>query len=184
MTDDTEQPWSQAPVRTYRGHIDDGTPVVMVDPGTGAGAVRLEPRENSFGFSWGNKGFTMGESDLAFAILKDAFGPQVAMNYHQRFKYRVVAQWSAGMAWAITLPEVKSVVDTIKQVEQETAGERARIARMPPPIVNEGGGGIGRSEHDHGPDSTVPRPVDPATAAARESAISKLTPEERKALGL
>ncbi len=184
----TDETWAQAPVRIYRGYVATSTDsdfvqfVVSISDGDGMRTLKTDSRT---GFSWGTKGRSPGESELAFCLLADALdSPREAMNYHQRFKHRVVALWSPESSWSITLPEVLAVVADIKRVEAETAGERAAVARQPAPVVNEGGGGITRSRQDQGPDSRIAQTEDPARRAAREAVLAKLTPEEKEALGL
>jgi hypothetical protein len=186
---ETDEPWVQAPTKTYRGYIGpDGAATVTMDDGSGA--RRLLPEVAAAGFTWGEKGRTPGENQLALAILDDALGDaDEATRVYQRFKHRTVALWSAGAPWTITLREIIAIVADIKDVERNhTAKARAIVGSQVAPVVNEGGGFPGapirRSDKDQGPGPVVERQADPAQRAAREAALAKLTDEERRALGL
>lgn len=197
----TEETWTQAPTKTYRGFFvpeGDGTgPVngvrVTVDDGGGPRRLYssqfLDSAREDVVFAWGLKGRTVGENELARAILDDALGSaEEAEKYYQRFKHRTVALWSAGSPWSMTLRDVMATVNAIKEVEAANVQARAIVASQVAPVVSEAGGFPGapilRSPKDQGPGPIVEQPTDPATKKTREQALAKLTDEERRALGL
>lgn len=175
--------WVSAPTRTYRGSTTaEGVKVVVDD---GHSAQPLKPRPSCVvPFTWGNRGASAGARELALAILTDAVGEQEALALHTRFNHRIVAAWTEGTSWSITLPEIHAVLADIRQVGADTAGQRAQVARELPKL--EGGGlpvEVVISPKDNAPDRHL-NMDDPATQKARQSALAKLTPDERRALGL
>lgn len=184
-----DEAWTQAPMKVYRGRLiaDLGNEVTIED---GLGRVQMLGSEHPIAdYSWGMKGHTQGEANLALAILADAMGNlEEARKYYQRFKHRTVALWSPSTGWSITARDVLAVVEVIKQVERENVQARAIVNSQVAPIVSEAGGFPGapilRSPKDQGPGPIVEQPADPDTKAARQRALAKLTDAERRALGL
>jgi hypothetical protein len=184
MTDEAE--WIQAPVKTYRGHpLADGTGSVSVDMGDGRDTRFLKPRNEAVGFTWGRKGISPGESDLAFVMLTDALGSEMAATkVYQRFKHRVIGLLGLGSPWSLSHKDVTDVVDEITRVERDTAPIRAQMAHQNPPVAPSTFGlpiAVQTSPKDQGADRGL---EDPATMEARRTAMAKLSPEEKKALGL
>lgn len=182
MSGQDELPWTSPYVKTYRGFP--GPPeakVTVDDPG---GPRFLEPGNSEVGFDWGKKARPAAAVQLAIALATDVTGDaMIAARIYQRLKHRTVLLWADGQPWSITHKELSDHVADILKIERDTAGERAAVARQPAPVVNEGGGGVRRSDHDAGPQATLDV-SDEAIQKARASAIAKLTPDERRALGL
>lgn len=59
------------------------------------------------GFNWGYTG--QGPADLAYAILFDAFGPNIADGHYLLFEQEHVATW--GAEWVITRDQIKHWLD-------------------------------------------------------------------------
>ena len=107
---------------------------------------------------WGNGG--PGPTQLALALAKGALGDDneaMAIKVHQRLKWRTVAAWPSSQPWMITEAEIKAHIDEILKWERETAQARKMVELEPPPVVMEGGGGVGgKIEWDSAVD---PKPV-------------------------
>lgn len=66
-------------------HVDRDGIVAPLDPG-----YRHGVNHSPCGFAWGYGG--SGPAQLAFAILADHAGPEIARRHYQRFKWRVIAR--------------------------------------------------------------------------------------------
>ena len=58
------------------------------------------------GFNWGYGG--SGPADLAYAILYDFYGKDVADRLYQKFKWDIIANLPQGKAWKLTATEIES----------------------------------------------------------------------------
>lgn len=64
------------------------------------------------GFAWGYSG--SGPAQLALAILADLFGDEIAVGYHQAFKFRVIAGLDQDKGWELTEDKITKVVADLR----------------------------------------------------------------------
>ena len=158
-------------MKVYRGvpgghvTVEDGQRMEPLVP------LAVGPRCNEF--SWGNldlanlkvprekanqfvSDHARNASGLAFAILADHFGNvEDPLLLVHRFKHRVVLTWPYNSPWKITSTEIEAHLKALHDNDRDIAQARMSTGRQPPPIVNEGGAGVSRSDHDRGPGPSV-----------------------------
>lgn len=112
-------------MKTYiGGRTLDGTAFVIVEE-SGAPNRPLEPRADLYnhgsGMDWGYLG--SGPAQLALALLADATGEgSLAVQYHQRFKERVVARMRE-KGWRLTANDVRRILELIQMNRSMTSSE-------------------------------------------------------------
>lgn len=105
----------------YKGKIEKGGKkiVLVYEPGRRIRRLwfRLDLcRHSPTGFEWGYGG--SGPAQLALAILADALGDdQLALRYHQQFKFDAIATLPVDKGWQMTTDEVLAHVREIQQEE-------------------------------------------------------------------
>lgn len=96
---------------TYRGVVSPGETDwrVYVEDEEGSKPLALhldEVNHSPDGFAWGYSG--SGPAQLAYALLRDAVGPNAARSLYGAFKDDKVARWDRSMVWTITSAEVQA----------------------------------------------------------------------------
>ena len=75
--------------------------------------ARLDLRNHSpTGFEWGYEG--SGAAQLALAILADCVGDELAVQYYQGFKRRIVASL-ADKGWTLSEEEIRETISSLQQ---------------------------------------------------------------------
>lgn len=101
-------------MKMYRGHrLSNGVPHVVVSTGLAGGNNTLPPRNDLAnhspdGFEWGYGG--SGPSQLALAILADAFNDKTALRFYQRFRDMTVGCFKQDEPWELSLGQVAKCV--------------------------------------------------------------------------
>jgi hypothetical protein len=147
MTEQPEDVRADRNVKIYLMKLCD-PPRVFVKVGHAVEPLASVDRLGEVLFTWGDS--KAGSAHLAEAILLDALdGDDIAATkLRLRFMHRTVSTWREDQPQSISWGEVMAHVAEIKLFEQQTAQTRAMVAREPPPVVMEGGSGIGKSLQD------------------------------------
>lgn len=124
--------------------------VVVVD---GGGPRILEPPTKDSRFAWGNALMDgPGATQLAKAIMLELVDAAQATAIYMRFRDRFIRHLIPAQGWVRGEDELMAIVAAILKVDAEdVTRQRSIVSREVAPVVNEGGGGIGRSPQDQGP---------------------------------
>lgn len=110
----------------YQGYFDaNGKPVVLVSGDDGKRFRKLDPgpsqkvfNHSPDGFAWGYGG--SGPAQLALGILLNyyrraglskKFGAELAMRYHQGFKWAIIAKLDQASGWTLTASQIAKFLD-------------------------------------------------------------------------
>ena len=124
----------EQPSYIYKAERKNGNPVVFVIDGANKKRLPHIPIHSPVGLEWGFQG--SGPADLSLSILAHHFGEskkQVivyynrplgdektkskAVEYHQEFKRRVIANWPRETGGQITTEEINTIIATILEKE-------------------------------------------------------------------
>lgn len=150
--------------KIYRGQPGE-SPMIGVDGPDGA--YILKPKNEDIGFAWGNpyegagpgqfgpnvsqeeaekirqrfRNRAAGINQTILAIMTDLLGDEEeAVKVYQRMKHRTVLTWPSNQGWTIGEAQLRKQLDSIADVERETAHiRRSNYARD---VVMEGGAGV------------------------------------------
>lgn len=121
----------------YVGWVKDGAVFVTrnghpLDPKPSLKAWNHSPT----GFEWGYAG--SGPAQLALALLLDALGnKELAIEYHQRYKFEFVAKWQRGHSWMTNRSEILAWIASKKEVPLAEPVVQAPTVVEPPPMVED-----------------------------------------------
>ena len=109
-------------MKVYEGLLHDGEAKIFVTQNNKRSELRIEPslrvwNHSPSGFNWGYGG--SGPAQTSLALLLDALGDQErAVNLHQSFKFRVVADWPSDSNWTITDEEIKNTCTELEMIRE------------------------------------------------------------------
>lgn len=103
---------------TKGSYLNEPRTIVWAAPDDGQPPYRLNERQDLIshspdGFSWGYAG--SGPAQLALALLADIYDDTYALEHHQLFKFKVIANLPQSEGWKLQEGEIRAAMTNIEQ---------------------------------------------------------------------